>query len=444
MSGKDTIVAVSSGAGIAGVAVIRISGRDAQRVLMALGVTRRSPRRAELVKLRHPVTGDVLDQALSLFFPAPHSFTGEDIAELHVHGGRAVQAAVISAVLSLGPAIRPAEAGEFTRRAFGNGKLDLAEAEGLAALIDSETEWQRRQAMRLLDGELGRLVAAWRQPLVHALAGLDASLDFSDEGDVPDETLSGEITASLTPVLAGMNRLLAKGTAGERLRDGYRVAIIGPPNAGKSSLLNAIARRDVAIVSSEAGTTRDIIELRCDIGGLPVTFQDTAGLRSTSDQIELEGIRRAEAAALEADIVLLLSPVDSVMEQTFAAARGAWVVTTKIDRPSSLPAKGRAISAVTGQGIGELLEEIARHLKGAQGSEPALISEARQRRAVAEAAGHIESVLKQISGPRETVRFEELMAESVRLACRALDRLIGRVDAETILDEIFGRFCIGK
>jgi tRNA modification GTPase len=241
-----------------------------------------------------------------------------------------------------------------------------------------------------------------------------------------------------------MHAVLSKGGAGERLRDGYRIAIIGPPNAGKSSLLNAIARREIAIISSEPGTTRDILELRCDVGGLPITFQDTAGLRLTENAVEREGIRRAEIAARDADIVLRLQPIDSDMKQTAVRFEGEWSVITKIDCLPRAEREGLAISAVTGEGIPFLLQRIADHLKNGHGSEPALVSEGRQLRAIGEAAGHIESVLKRISNDDNQPRSEELLAECLRLACRALDRLIGRIDAESVLDEIFGRFCIGK
>jgi tRNA modification GTPase len=444
MSDKDTIVAVSSGAGQAGVAVIRISGEQASHVLSALGAVRQTPRRAELVSLRHPERGDVLDRALSLFFPAPHSFTGESVAELHIHGGRAVQAAVIDAILSTAPAVRVAEAGEFTRRAFRNGKLDLTEIAGLAALIDSETEWQRRQAMRLLEGELGRMVDAWRRPLVQALSCIDAVLDFADEGDVADEGVLAEVRALLSPVLAGMRDVLSTGTAGERLREGYRVAIIGPPNVGKSSLLNAIAGRDIAIVSDEAGTTRDVLELRCDIAGLPVTFYDTAGLRDTANPVEREGISRAHRTARDADIVLMLSPVDSALEQTEAVPTDAWQVTTMIDRAAASVSGRLAVSARTGAGIGALLETIGQHLKNEHGNEPSVISEARQRRAIEEASRTIDSVLQQINDVDAADVSEELLAESLRVTCRTLDQLIGKVKVDDVLDEIFGRFCIGK
>ena len=444
MSDKDTIVAISSGAGVAGVAVIRISGPRAPDILGKLGAPDLVPRNARLVRLRHPASGDVLDRALSLFFPAPHSFTGEDVVELHVHGSRAVLASVIDAILTLGDGVRLANAGEFSRRAFINGKMDLAEAEGLAALIDSETEWQRRQALRLLEGELGRLVRTWRAPLVQAMACLDASLDFSDEADVPAEHLLGEIVPLLSPVLADIQKILASAASGERLRDGYCVAIIGAPNAGKSSLINAIAKRDVAIVSSEPGTTRDVLELRCDIEGIPVRFLDTAGIRPTTNPVEAEGIRRARMGAESSDLVLALHPVDSVAEQILPVHPCTWEVTTKIDLLSNGKKPGHAVSAVSGEGVDALLETIARHFKGLHGHEPALLSQARQHEALRTAVGHIESVLKHILAINGSSYPEELLAESLRLAVRALDRLIGRVDSEEVLDGIFGRFCIGK
>jgi tRNA modification GTPase len=442
MGDRDTIVAISSGQGAAGVAVIRISGDLAPEILRRLGALRQEPRKAELVRLKHPATGEVLDHALALAFPAPHSFTGEHVGEFHVHGGRAVQAAVIDAVLSVSPSIRVAMAGEFTRRAFHNGKLDLSEIEGLAALIDSETEWQRRQAIRLLDGELGRMATSWRKSLIEAMASIDARLDFSDEGDVAEDGLKQELDLLLGPVVKGIKGILGSAGHGERLREGYRVAIVGEPNAGKSSLLNAIARRDVAIVSSQPGTTRDVLELRCDIGGLPVTFYDTAGLRASDDVVEQEGIRRAVNVAVEADIVLHLHPVDSSMKRSRQFDGIVWNISSKADlaKPEE---QEIAVSAMTGAGLDHLLQALERHFKDSHGGEPALVSDARQRGAMLAAVFYIESAMERI-GVIEAAMPEELLAESLRLAVRSLDALIGRVAVDDVLDQIFARFCIGK
>jgi tRNA modification GTPase len=441
MGDGTTIIALSSGQGVAGVAVLRVSGPLARHVLASLGARRLAPRVAERVRLKDLRSGEALDEALTLFFPAPHSFTGEDVAELHVHGSRAVLAAVLDTVLALGSGMRLAQPGEFTRRALENGKLDLAEVEGLAALIDSETEWQRRQALRVMSGELSRLADHWRERLVTALAHLDAVLDFSDEEDVPVD-VTPIMRECVQPVVAGIEQVLAGAAMGERVRDGFRVAIIGPPNAGKSSLLNAIARRDVAIVSDTAGTTRDVLEVRCDLGGLPVTFIDTAGLRDTEDPVEREGVRRARAASAGADLSLMLRPVDSVTEQQAPPAGRALAVWSKIDLTDNCP-QGLAVSVLNGQGVQALLETVRQCLAGG-GGEAALVTERRQREALAEAGRHLDSALKRIGGSSAVRGSEELAAEDLRLACRALDALIGRVDAEQLLDQIFSRFCIGK
>jgi tRNA modification GTPase len=301
-SDRPTIFALSSGRGPAAIAVIRISGSRAGAALEALGVAIPPPRQAKLTRLRDTETGDIIDEALALWFPGPHSETGEDVAELQVHGGQAVIAAVF-AVLSRVDGLQPAEAGEFTRRAFENGKLDLTAVEGVADLVSAETEGQRRQAFRQMKGLLGNRAEAWRQRLIQAMALVGAGIDFSDEGDVPNNLV--------TPALQIAHELgreietaLADGHRGERLRDGIVVAIAGPPNAGKSTLLNRIARREAAIVSPHAGTTRDVIEVHLDLGGLPVTLLDTAGIRETGDAVELEGVRRARARAAGADLVL--------------------------------------------------------------------------------------------------------------------------------------------
>ncbi|MGL4729775.1 MAG: tRNA uridine-5-carboxymethylaminomethyl(34) synthesis GTPase MnmE [Bosea sp. (in: a-proteobacteria)] len=441
MGGRETIVALSSGQGAAGVAVLRVSGKRARDVLEALGAKHLQPRYAKLVELHHSQGGQFLDQALTLFFPAPNSFTGEDIAELHIHGSRAVQAIVIDAILAVDGSIRLAVPGEFTRRALENGKLDLAQVEGLAALIDSETEWQRQQALRLMSGELSRMTDQWRAALVDALAFLDAGLDFSDEGDVADDALLAQVPALIEPVIKQLAHLLATASGGERLRDGFRVAIIGAPNAGKSSLLNAIAKRDVAIVSHIAGTTRDVIEVRCDIDGLPITFLDTAGLRESDDPVEIEGMTRARAAAREADLVILLRAVDSVTEQYDQLQAEYLEVTTKIDLAATLDG-AFGISAKDGRGIEQLLLTIAERIKGSLSGEPVLVSEQRQRIALARAYDSLSSARQRIGN--HGVSAPELAAEDVRLACRALDSLIGRVNVDDVLDQIFSRMCIGK
>ena len=304
----DTIFAPASGAGRAAIAVVRLSGPGTGGVLESLAGRLPAPRRMTRAVLRDPASGEALDQALVVWMPGPHSFTGEDQAELHLHGGLAVRAAVLRTLAGL-PGCRAAEPGEFTRRAFLNGRMDLSAVEGLADLIDAETEAQRRQALRQLEGRLGSLVESWRERLIECLALLEAALDFSDEPDVAAgvEEQAAVLGKNVTEELA---RHLAEGGRGERLREGFTVVLAGPPNAGKSTLLNALARRDVAIVSAIPGTTRDAIEVRCDLCGLPVTFVDTAGLRDTSDPIEIQGVSRTRAHVEQADLVLWLAAPD--------------------------------------------------------------------------------------------------------------------------------------
>ncbi len=302
MSDRPTIFALSSGRPPVAIAVIRISGPRAGAALTALGVKIPDPRKAGLARIRDPRSGEIIDEALVLWFPAPHSETGEDVAELQAHGGRAVIAAIFDALARI-EGLRMAEPGEFTRRGFENGKLDLTAVEGLADLVGAETEGQRRQAFRQMKGLLGNRAETWRQRLIQALALVEARIDFSDEADVPEELVAPalKIARELKGEIA---EALADGRRGERLREGLVVAIAGPPNAGKSTLLNRLARRDVAIVSPHAGTTRDIIEVHLDLGGLPVTLLDTAGIRETADPVELEGVRRARERAASADLVL--------------------------------------------------------------------------------------------------------------------------------------------
>ena len=302
MSDRPTIFALSSGRPPVAIAVIRISGPRAAAALTALGVKIPEPRKAGLARIRDPRSGEIIDEALVLWFPAPHSETGEDVAELQAHGGRAVIAAILDALAQI-DGLRMAEAGEFTRRGFENGKLDLTAVEGLADLVGAETEGQRRQAFRQMKGLLGNRAETWRQRLIQALALVEARIDFSDEADVPEELVEPAL-AIARDLEAEIAAALADGRRGERLREGLVVAIAGPPNAGKSTLLNRLARREAAIVSPYAGTTRDVIEVHLDLGGLPVTLLDTAGIRETSDPVEMEGVRRARERAAGADLVL--------------------------------------------------------------------------------------------------------------------------------------------
>ena len=429
-----TIVALSSAAGRAGVAVVRVSGPHVRFALETVAGLVPAPRRAVLRPLRDEA-GDRIDSALVLYFPGPASFTGEDVAEFHVHGARAVLARLLEVLCSL-PDVRLAEAGEFTRRAFEAGKLDLAAVEGLADLIDSETEWQRRQALRQMEGALGEAVARWRMRLIEAMALLAAEIDFSDEGDVSGPLAEQGLVAAET-VLGDLRSALGSFGMGERMREGFVVVLAGPPNAGKSSLMNALARRDVAIVSPVAGTTRDAIEIRLDLAGLPVLLVDTAGLRESLDPIEAEGVRRARALVGRADLVLSLRAIDSEPDRIHADA-ATLAIATKTDLDGR-PLDGEmAISAVTGAGIDDLLQVIVARLTALAQPEPALLTRARHRNAVQEAIAALE---RATSARHDQV---ELLAEDIRLGVLALERLMGRVDVEDVLDQLFAGFCIGK
>lgn len=436
MSGAayPTIVALSSGPGRAGVAVVRVSGRHVRFVLETMLGAVPEPRKARYAALRD-AAGELIDHGLALFFPAPASFTGEDVCEFQVHGSRAVLARLLAALTAL-PGLRLAEPGEFTRRAFEAGKLDLAAVEGLADLIDSETEWQRRQALRQMEGALGAAAGEWRAALVRAMTLLEAEIDFSDEGDVGGPLIA-EAIATASGVLPGLKAALGSFSAGERVREGFVVVLAGPPNAGKSSLLNALARRDVAIVSPVAGTTRDAIEVRLDLAGIPVVLVDTAGLRASDDAVEAEGVRRALERAAKADLVLHLRPVDSA---PFDGALPAQTipVATKTDLGGDVRAGELGVSAATGAGLDALIARVTGRLAGLGQAEPALLTRQRQRIAVQDAAAAIE---RAATLPPEQ---PELIAEELRLAVRALERLIGRVDVEDVLDQLFSGFCIGK
>lgn len=437
----STIFALSSAPGRAGVAVIRLSGPAAGSALSALTGRPLPPaRQATLAALVDPRSDDLLDRALVLHFPGPASFTGEDVVELHVHGGRAVVDSVFDALVAM-PGLRLAEPGEFTRRAFENGKLDLTEAEGIADLVDAETRAQQRQALRQMDGVLGRLYDGWRDRLSRALAHIEADLDFPDE-DLP-EGVAEQVRPELALLIAEIGRHLDDNRRGERLRSGVQIAILGPPNAGKSSLLNALARRDAAIVSERAGTTRDVIEVHLDLGGYPVIVADTAGLRRASDEIEDEGIRRARARAEQADVKILLFDAldwpELDPEVTGLADGDSLTVLNKLDlRPDlDLPDGLIGVSVRTGEGMGHLLgrleELVADRLGG--GGAPSL-TRLRHRQALEECR---EALLRAEGAP-----LPELVAEDVRLALRALGRITGKVDVEDLLDIVFRDFCIGK
>ncbi|MCC6788691.1 MAG: tRNA uridine-5-carboxymethylaminomethyl(34) synthesis GTPase MnmE [Hyphomonadaceae bacterium] len=446
----DTIVALATGAGRAGVAVIRLSGPAAGATLSAL--TARDlpkPRMATREAFCDPRTGISLDDGLVLWFPGPHSFTGEDVVELHIHGGPAVIAAVVDAALSQ-PGVRPAEPGEYTRRAFENGKLDLAEAEGLADLVDAETEGQRRQALRQRRGALSAVYEGWRGRLIEAAALIEAEIDF------PDEDLPGALAQRAGPILQAlvddMGQHLNDAHRGERIRDGFRIAIIGPPNAGKSSLLNALAQREAAIVSDIPGTTRDVVEVRLVLAGFPVWLADTAGLREAADAIEAEGVRRALARAEEADlrIGVVEAGADAPGSITSVLGPNDLLVRSKLDLhgppASRRPTPAHAgetpavhVSATTGEGLRELEALIAAKVTNALGREEApVLTRARHRRLVEEArAALLRAIPALEAGP-------ELAAEDVRVAADQIGRLTGRIDVEDLLGEIFSSFCIGK
>lgn len=425
----ETIVALASARGRAGVAVVRVSGRDARAAATAVCGGLPAPRTAALRTLRS-ADGSVIDRALVLWFPAPASFTGEDVVEFQTHGSPAVVAALLAALLAQ-PGVRAAEAGEFTRRAFDAGRLDLTEVEALADLLEAETESQRRQAMRILDGTAGRTVAAWRESLLDALALCEASVDFADE-DVP-QTLAPEASALVARLRAAIEAQIAGRSAAERAREGFEVAIVGAVNTGKSTLLNALAGREAAITSARAGTTRDVIEVRMDIAGLAVTLIDTAGLRDTDDEVERIGIERGRARARAADLRIYLreGPDDAPVPQS----PDDIVILSRADfwgRPGLAP--------LTGEGIPELLERIAARLAPrADGS--AIFARSRHYDRLARAAAHLGRAEAELGGA--AVAWE-VAAEELRLALRALDGLVGRVDVEDVLGRIFASFCIGK
>ena len=528
----DTIFALSSGRPPAAIGVVRVSGPKAGDALRAVTGSLPPAKLAKLVSVRDPQTKDTLDQAVALWFPGPASETGEDVAELQLHGGRAVIAAVLG-VLGRMDGLRLAEPGEFTRRGFENGKLDLTAVEGLADLIGAETEAQRRQALRQLRGALGGKAEDWRGRLIAAQAQVEAGIDFSDEGDVPEGLLFAARHAA-RQLLIEIEETLADAGRGERLREGLVVAIAGPPNAGKSTLLNRLAKREVAIVSPHAGTTRDVIEVHLDLGGYPVTLLDTAGQRESDDPVEREGIRRARARAAEADLIMWVTEDDDGLSAPSAAdirpmaeapdhgstgqtqplaeaaiggparrnlpkgeiadlasaspptpaARPAsakmppalrsaltdarptdggvvWVVRNKIDKISNDNAvDGNShlhsrrsisseyefnkdepellfnVSALTGNGIDALVAALSRFAATALATESGLITRARHRQTLEEVADHLRRF--------GTAHAEELAAEELRLAARALGRLTGRVDVEDVLDVIFRDFCVGK
>ncbi|MBN8958404.1 MAG: tRNA uridine-5-carboxymethylaminomethyl(34) synthesis GTPase MnmE [Rhizobiales bacterium] len=441
-----TIVALSSGKGLAAIAVIRISGPRARFGLETTIGRVPSPRRASLATVRDPTTKEPIDQALALWFPGPETETGEDMAELHTHGGRAVVEATLTALTGL-EGFRLAEAGEFTRRAFENGQIDLTVVEGLADLIGAETQSQRRQAFQQLVGTLGKRADAWRQRLTEALALVEANIDFSDEGDVPAD-LSGQVLRLVTELKEEISKALAGAARGERLREGLTVAVAGPPNAGKSTLFNALARRDVAIVSPIPGTTRDVLEVHLDLNGYPVTVLDTAGIRESGDPVEREGIDRARSRAAAADLVLWITePGDLRAPPPLESP--IWRIQSKADLVDSDAklSSGReseaqtrfSLSAKTGEGLEHFVGALSAFAGQAFGSgESALVTRLRHRLL-------LERVVETLNRASKLGGSDlELLAEELRAAATDLGRLLGKIDVEDVLDVIFRDFCIGK
>ncbi|MBI1237942.1 MAG: tRNA uridine-5-carboxymethylaminomethyl(34) synthesis GTPase MnmE [Alphaproteobacteria bacterium] len=436
--GAPTIFALASGQGQAGVAVIRVSGPVARRAIEILtGRALPAPRQAVLRRL-WKADGEAIDQGLVLWFPGPQSFTGEDVAEFQVHGGRAVAAAMAEALGAV-PGCRPAEPGEFARRAFENGRLDLAQAEALADLVAAETESQRRLALRGYGGALARQCEAWRGQLIETLALAEASIDFSDE-ELP-AGLPEAARAEAVSLLRAIEEGLAAAEPTRQIAEGFSVAIIGAPNAGKSSLLNALAGREAAIVSALPGTTRDIIEVRLDLGGFLIVIADTAGLREAADAIESEGVRRAAERARAADLRIAL--FDAATAPALDAATSALlqpgdiVAANKIDLASAGGGDAIGISATTGAGIAVLLDALtARVRERLSGGDALPLARERQAAALREAAEALRRGLK--------ASAVEIFAEELRLAARALGRVAGRVDVEDVLDSVFARFCLGK
>ncbi len=433
MSGGDgTIFALASGAGLAAIAVMRLSGSESGAVLAALcGGPLPATRVATLRRLWNH-DGDMLDQAVVLWLPGPNTYTGEDSAELHLHGGRAVTEAVAETLVTLG--IRPAEPGEFTRRAFLNGKLDLVQAEAVHDLVSAETDAQRRQALRQLNGALGDLYRDWSDRLRTVLAQQEALIDFPDEDLPPD--VEAALLATMAELATAIGAHLNDDRRGEKLRDGLFFAISGPPNVGKSSLMNALADRDVAIVSPIPGTTRDVLEARVVLGGVPVTMVDTAGLRDAEDAIEAEGVRRGQARTRDADLVIHVAQAGSPWPD-IPMDRTNLLVANKSDLGGPGPVGALRVSALTGQGLDELrgvLSARARAMTETAGAPP--LTRQRHRAALESALLHIQAA--------QAVDLPELRGEDLRLALRALGRITGHVGVEDILDTLFSQFCIGK
>lgn len=443
MISGDSIVALSSGRLPAGVAVLRISGPQTRFVVETIAGTMVKARTVVLRKFRAP-DGTLLDSGLVIFFPSPASFTGEDVAEFHVHGGRAVVARMLQIITGF-DGVRHAEPGEFTRRAFLNGKLDLVETEALADLVNAETEAQRRFAVQNAEGVQSELYMSWRRRLIHARAMIEAEIDFADEDDVPG-SVSDTVWSDVKAMIGEIDRHMAGFHAAEIIRDGFEVVILGAPNAGKSSLFNALARRDAAIVTDEPGTTRDLLEVTLDLGGLRVRLTDTAGLRDAPGKVEAIGIEKARAKADRADLLLLLEDIFSPGDiGPLPGTAPLLRVGTKLDLLGEQAARDEAdhydfaISVVSGAGVEALLTEIGRRAADAAGKiGDVLPSRLRHVELLSETNRHLHRAVE------DPAAGQELRAEELRLAANRLGRIVGAIDVEDMLDVIFGQFCIGK
>lgn len=426
---NDTIFALSSGAPPAGIAVIRVSGPGARPALEALAHRMPEPRMVRLMLLKDPRDGIPLDRALVLWLPGPATVTGEDIAEFHCHGGRAVVAAIEDALAAI-PGLRRAEAGEYTRRAFANGRMDLNAVEGLSDLLAAETQQQRRAALMMAEGHFSRRIAEWRRALLDLSAMAEAALDFSDEDDVPDAAIEARIGDGIDALAHDISTIIAA-PAAERLRDGVRVVLAGPPNAGKSTLLNALVGRDAAIVSDIAGTTRDRIEVPAAIGGVAFLFTDTAGLRDEAgDTIEAIGMDRARSAVEAADIILWLGDAEDLPRPD------ALLIAAQCDRAGQGDRPGLAVSARTGAGMDSLVATLRRHAAALLPGEGDYALHARQRQRVQQLSRHLDAAA--------STHDLLVLAEELRQARRAIDALTGQAGTEDMLDRLFAGFCIGK
>lgn len=430
-----TIVALSSGNLPSGVAVIRVSGPSCAVIASLMGNGLPKPRSIALKNIVNPQTQEELDRGLLLWFPGPTSFTGEDCLEFHLHGGRAVVEAVLDALCTFDD-VRLAEAGEFSRRAFENGKLDLTEIEGIADLVSSETEAQRKQALAQSRGDLRNTYDDWRKRLVHMRAMIEAELDFSEEEDIPEE-ISKEGFAQVVALKNEIKTYLEDDRAGEIIRDGFKIALMGKPNAGKSSLLNALAKRDVAIVTNEPGTTRDILDVHLDLNGYAVIVSDTAGLRESDSIVEVEGVRRAQLRGSEADLVIWLTDIDDIEEAPELNFEDILYIKSKDD--NHLFDNKMSISTLTDKGLDGLLDLIKERIVGKLNNrETGLISRVRYREALSDCVTHLDFVLE------NQVSDIELKAETLRHASDCIGRITGKIDVEDLLDVIFSEFCVGK